>query len=238
MKTLLSLFAITALAVTGLAAPGNSISFTNNATAQGDGVPVNLALGKFDTGLGTLNSVVVTINFGSLGGSFDVTASPVNAANVTSASGIPSVQAAPTNSLGFTSSAPGLVGVTTSPSLAFSVPAGTLQTFSVNSTNWVANSAQNINSSFWGAYQSAGGVGSVIFQVANTPFIFISGGGYTLNATAFTATADMTVTYNYSPTAAVPEPGTWAVGALLLGGAAYTVWRRRQNATAETIAAA
>jgi hypothetical protein len=36
----------------------------------------------------------------------------------------------------------------------------------------------------------------------------------------------------------IPEPGTWAVAALLLGVAAYTIWRRRQKTGVETVAAA
>jgi hypothetical protein len=33
--------------------------------------------------------------------------------------------------------------------------------------------------------------------------------------------------------AAVPEPSTWALSALLAGGAAFTVWRKRQKALKE-----
>jgi len=241
MKTLLSLFAVTALAVTGLAAPGNSISFTNNATASGNNAYVNLALGKFDTGLGTLTGVVVTVNFNTIGGSFTVTTPSDSAvpADVNSADARVTIRQATTNSLGFSQLGQTSFSVLTTPSLLYTVPAPSgSETFAVTSTNVFVNNVQNISSTFWGAYQSAGGLGSVIFQVRNNPDINISGGVFSLNALAFQSTADMTVTYNYSPTAAVPEPGTWAVGALLLGGAAYTVWRRRQNATAETIAAA
>ena len=223
------------------AAHAASVSFTNNATAAGNNTYVNLALGKFDTGLGTLIGVVVTVNFNTIGGSFTVSTpnDSLTPADVNSADARITIRQATTNSLGFTQIGQSTFGVVTTPSLMYSVPAPSgSETFAVTSTNVFVNNVQNISSTFWGAYQSAGGLGSVIFQVRNNPDINISGGVFTLNALAFTSTADMTVTYNYTPTAPIPEPGTWAVGALLLGGAAYTMWRRRQNASAETTAAA
>lgn len=237
MKTLVTLLALLSVGLVSNSSAQGTVSFTNQATALGDSAFVDIPLGKFDTGLGTLTGVVVTVNFTSLQGSFDVTSSAANAANVQFAFGIPAVQQSPTNALGFAPLSAGLVSVATTPALSFSVPANSSQSFSITGTNVFVNNLQNITSGFWNAYQSAGGVGSVVFQVANTPFIQIGGGGFSLDANAFTATANMTVTYNYNAQA-IPEPGTWAVGVLLLTGAAYTVWRRRQNTTIETAAAA
>jgi hypothetical protein len=230
---------ITALLVSHASAQ-NTISFTNSSTASGNNSFVDLTLGKFDTGLGTLTDVVVTVNFTSLEGSFTVTSGAVNAAQVQAAYGLPTLQQSPTNSLGFTPFTPSFPGyaVGTTPSLPASVPANSLQVFDIVSTNVLVNSVQNINSSFWNTYQAAGGVGSVVFQVANAPFVQVFGGGYTLDANAFTATANMTVTYTYNPSAPIPEPGTWAAGLLLLGGAAYSVWRRRKNSATPAPAAA
>ena len=42
-----------------------------------------------------------------------------------------------------------------------------------------------------------------------------------------------TLTYDYNPAGAVPEPGTWAMGALLLGGIGLQLWRRRQQSLAQ-----
>lgn len=72
--------------------------------------------------------------------------------------------------------------------------------------------------------------GSGIIDWSSINFITLSGGGLELD---LSMPAPMSVTAQ-----PIPEPGTWAAGLLLLGGAAYTMWRRRQNATAETAAAA
>jgi hypothetical protein len=239
MKNVVTLLALLFVGLTSNSSAQGTVSFTNQATAQGDSSFVNIPLGKFDTGLGTLTGVVVTVNFTSLQGSFDVSSSAANDATVQFAYGIPTVQQSPVNTLGFNSLVgSSLFSVATTPALSFSVPANSSQSFGITGTNVFVNNVQNITSGFWNAYQSAGGVGTVVFQVANTPFIQIGGGGFTLDANAFTATADMTVTYNYTASTAVPEPGTWAVGALLLGGAAFTMWRRRQNAAVDMAATA
>jgi hypothetical protein len=72
--------------------------------------------------------------------------------------------------------------------------------------------------------------GSGIVDWSSINFITLSGGGLEL---------DLSLRAPISVTAApIPEPGTWAVGALLLGGAAYTFWRRRQNTVIAPPAAA
>ena len=223
------------------AAAQSVISFTNNAVTAGNNTFVDIALNKFDTGLGTLTDVVVTVNFTTLGGDFSVStpADSSTPAEVESAAGRVTIRQAATNSLGFTQLGQTSFGVVTTPGLTFTVPAPSgSQLFAITSTNVFVGNSQNIASGFWSAYQSAGGVGSVVFQVRNNPDITVAGGVFNLNALAFTADANMTVTYTYNPSTAVPEPGTWAAGALLLGGAAYTMWRRRQNTVVETTAAA
>lgn len=237
MKKLLSIAVVVTTLVTSSAWASSSISFTNSGTAGVNDGFVNIPLGKFDTGLGTLTGVVVTVNFLSVGGSFDITSAGIPS-SVTSVGTIPVLQAS-SPSLGFTDFNTGFSSytVSTSPSAPpFSVPANTTQTFNVTPQDIVLNDIQNINSSFWSAYQSVGGVGNVVFAVANFPNIGISGSGFSLNADLFEATANMTVTYNYVDP--IPEPGTWAIGALLLGGAAYTFWRRRQNTVIEPSATA
>lgn len=219
---------------------GSSVSFTNNAIAGGNNTFVNLALGKFDTGLGTLTGVVVTINFTQISGSFEVStpADSFTDAEVDSADARVTVRQSLVNSLGYTQTGQTAFGVATTPGLPFIVGAPSLQTFNVTSSDVFVGLSQSIDSGFWSAYQSAGGIGSVVFQVRNNPDINVSGGVFTLNASAFTAAANMSVAYNYNPAEAIPEPGTWAVGLLLASGAAYTMWRRRQNTAASALAAA
>jgi len=242
MKHLVSfLLALLAVLLSSSASAQSVISFTNNAVASGNNTFANIALNKFDTGLGTLTDVVVTVNFTTLGGDFTVStpADSFTPADIESAAGRITVRQASTNSLGFTQLGQTAFGVSTTPGLTYTVPAPSgSQVFAITSTNVFVGNFQNIASGFWSAYQSAGGVGSVVFQVRNNPDITVSGGVFNLNALAFTADANMTVTYTYNPSAAVPEPGTWAAGALLLGGAAYTMWRRRQSNAAPAPAAA
>jgi MYXO-CTERM domain-containing protein len=72
--------------------------------------------------------------------------------------------------------------------------------------------------------------GSGIIDWSSINFITLSGGGLEL---------DLSMPAPLSVTAQpIPEPGTWAAAALLLGAAAYTMWRRRQNAVVSTPAAA
>ena len=64
---------------------------------------------------------------------------------------------------------------------------------------------------------SFSGAGSVDWTSIN--FISLSGGG--------PISLDLTLNTPVSLAAGIPEPGTWAAAALLLGVAAHTVWRRR-----------
>ena len=73
--------------------------------------------------------------------------------------------------------------------------------------------------------------GSGVIDWSSINFISLAGGGV--------VDLDMGIFAPISVTAQpIPEPGTWAVAALLLGVAAYTMWRRRQNNVVEPVAAA
>ena len=69
--------------------------------------------------------------------------------------------------------------------------------------------------------------GSLTF--ANTDIVTM---GFTPDSIGVFSGAGNTVTFSISGTgpAPVPEPGTWAAAALLVGGAALARWRRRQSA--------
>jgi hypothetical protein len=75
---------------------------------------------------------------------------------------------------------------------------------------------------------SFSGAGTVDWTSIN--FISLSGGG--------PISLDLTLASPITLAAGIPEPGTWATAALLLGGAAYTVWRRRKNSATPAPAAA
>lgn len=230
MKLKLCFALLTSLA-TVASAQQSSVSFTNSATASGLNTYANIALGKFNTGLGTLDSVTVTVRSAILGGSFIIGApNPLIDQEYESAAGRLIIRQATTNALGFTQLGETSFDVATTPSPIVIVPGGTTNTFNVTPltaiTNTSPSAVQAIDSAFWSAYSDPAGSGDVVFQVKNRPDIAIAGGDFFLNATDFTAETTMSVTYVYT----VPEPSTWAM--LTLGAAAATtmfVARRRRG---------
>jgi hypothetical protein len=72
------------------------------------------------------------------------------------------------------------------------------QTYTVNPLSVFVGNTQNIASANFPAYQSAGGAGTVVFQVRNNPDITVAGGVFSTAGTNFTATATMTVVYTYT----------------------------------------
>jgi hypothetical protein len=212
----------------------STISFTNSATALGNNAYVNIALGRFDTSLGTLTGVSVRINFVTLGGAFSIS-TPIDSGADVDFDGAAArlIVRGSSNALGFTQYGESSFAVDTMPGTGTTVPGnGGSQVFSIISTNVLANQTRNIATNFWSAYQSAGGSGSVVFQVKNRPDVSASGGDFTQSITNFTAGANMSVTYTYTGATPVPEPSTVATGAFLTLVAAASYWRRRRNASA------
>jgi hypothetical protein len=219
---------LVALCLLGSAWGQSTVSFTNSATALGNNSFVNFDLNQFDSGLGTLTGVVVTLNFVTVGGSFSVTADSATV-NFNSASARVTVQGSNTN-LGFSTT--GITNqVTTTPGASTEISEGATQAFTVQSTNFLTNQTQSISSNFWSAYQTAGS-GTVSFQVRNNPSLNVSGDNNDWSSvrTNFTATANMSVTYTYTSAEPIPEPSTVAAGAFLTVLAAASYWRRRRSA--------
>jgi hypothetical protein len=208
----------------------NTISFTNSATANGLNSYFDIALGKFNTSLGSLESVTVTVHSAVLSGSFIVGAPnpALDQAYEDAASRI-TIREAPAYSLGFTQLGETSFGLTTTPAPVAIVPGGSTNTFSVTPliafTNTSPNAVQSIPSTFWADYSDPSGLGDVIFQVKNRPDITISGGDFFLNATDLTAQATMSVSYTY----VVPEPSTRALLVLSAAGAGLVAARRRKS---------
>ena len=212
------------------ASPAATLSYTNTANAATNAVPVNLSLPKFNTGLGTLTGVVVTVNFLSLDGSFKVGAVAGTTATLSFVGAITTLSDAPSNNLGFglysnqttVVTTPGLGTVTTGPAT---------NTFTLTSTNVLFNVAQTISNTFWSAYQTNGS-GNIFFTLKQTPVITVSGGpgSFGYDSTLFEGNAQMTVAYDYDPTVVVPEPSTLASGALVAAAALVgSVIRRRRK---------
>jgi len=230
-KTVLS--SLAALFLAGSAWAQSTISFTNSATAAGNNTYVNIALGKFNTGLGSLTGVSVTINFVNLGGTFTVS-TPVDSPSDVDFDGAAArlIVRGASNALGFTQYGETSFSVDTTPGVGTTISGnGGSQLFAVNSTNVLTSQTRVIATNFWSAYESAGTGQTVAFQIKNRPDVSASGGDFTQSITNFSSAANMTVTYTYSGATPVPEPSTVAAGAFLtlIAGASY--WRRRRSAS-------
>ena len=218
----LPIFALTAAAAT---ASASTVSFNNSAFAAGNSTYFNIDLSKFDTSLGTLTGVTVTINEFSVQGSFTATAvsgsGDLNFFGTTA-----TLRQDPSNTLGFTirngtESTDDNIVIT--PSVGTTLSEGQTQTFTITEYIFLSNVASSVDSSFWSAYQ---GSGDILFQLRNSPTATLTAETAQFSNTLATSFADMTVTYTYTP---VPEPSTYGMilGGLALAGAAL---RRRQKA--------
>jgi hypothetical protein len=222
--------ALTFLAAAALisASPAATLSYTNTANAATNSVPVNLNLPKFNTGLGTLTGVVVTVNFLSLDGSFTVNAAASTTATLNFVGAITTLSNASNNNLGFSLYSNQTVVITTPGSNTTTTgPATNLYT--ITPTNVVLNASQTISNTFWSAYQTNGS-GDVSFTFIQQPFITVTGGpgAFGYDSTLFEGDAEMTVSYNYDASA-VPEPSTVAAGALVAVVGTVGLVRRRRR---------
>lgn len=209
-----------------------SVSYTNSITLAGNlgsGVYSNLTLGKFNSDLGDLTQIVVTINFVDVGGSFTISDAVDDGTFNFAAAKILVRQ---TNaSYGFTNVSSSN-NVTTTPGNNTPILTGSSQTFTVANQRVMESIGQTITgTNFFSAYQSAGGAGTIFFQIRNQPTISTTYalGDATLDVSGFTAAASMSVNYTYTPFGPepVPEPATVMAGGLLVLIGAGTYLRRR-----------
>jgi hypothetical protein len=133
---------LAALCLLGSAWGQSTISFTNSATASGAGTYTTLSLNKFDTGLGTLTGVVVTINFVTLAGNFTVTATTEDEVSFEGAQARITLRQRTTNSLGFTQIGQTNFPVGVTPAPPFTISGDDSQIFTVSSTNVLNNGWQ------------------------------------------------------------------------------------------------
>jgi|GEM_PF-3222175 len=233
LKPILAVFITAAMASVASAA---SVSYTNSQIANSNNTSYALNLNQFNTGLGTLTGVSVTIVFLKDGGSFTVTANAPGTVEIDTTKSLMQLND-PTGLLGFTGYSNSAYVFTTTPNANGAIVAdpqgvGQLsspQTFTVATNTIVNNSNSTITSGFWSAYQ---GAGNVAFALKQNPQIsaFFTGNGGSFDTTAFLAQAQMSVTYTYDAAPPeVPEPSTVVAGAMLLGlGVAGAIRRRKQ----------
>jgi len=205
-------------------AQANTVSFYDTHTVGG--TYLDFLLGKFDTGLGALTAVEIKVDFSTLAGSVTVTSSSASPVTVSDVFATFKMRQSSTNTLGFTTTYTNFLGVATTPDWNSTGVAGnSSQVYAIVGGQSYTISPQTISSGFFTAYESVGGVGSVVMQGLSAPTISATGGQYSVDPTAAVASTKMTVTYTYT---AVPEPGT--IGLLAVAGGVILVAVRRRRA--------
>ena len=201
-------------------------TFNNTITVGGTSTNGDLNLGQFNSSLGTLTGVSISVNALSIQGSFWAKGPNVSISAFTDTIRL---RQNPNNLLGFTQiqqtlDADGDLSI--SPDIFATQLNNVTQTsFSITPYSVTSDQTYVIGSSFWGAYT---GTADIVFQLRNSPSLTISGGSGTFDTALATGFADMSVTYTYTPTP-VPEPSTYG---LMLGGLALAAVaiRRRSKA--------
>jgi len=202
-------------------APAATVSFSDTHTIGSTYADFSLA--KFDSGLGALTGVQIKVDFSTLAGSMTVTNGEV--VTVTVGQFKSYFDLAENLTLGVAEYNPSKT-VTTSPAWQTTViAAGGTQTFTVSAQNLATNYTENILSDYFSAYQSAGGLGTVVLSANDSQIITTTGSIYSVNSSALGASTKMTVTYTYT---AVPEPGT--IGLLAVAGGVILLAVRRRRA--------
>jgi len=175
---------------------------------------------QFDTSLGTLTGVQVTVPISELQGSVLVTNPTVSTVSVNNFDSTYYVYGS-SGSLGYTGQVVGIgfTGVATSPDWNTTTIAGSgSQPFTIVAGQVYPVSSETITSTYFSAYQ---GSGHVTFEIKNNFSVTTTGASYTVDTSAAGANSQVAVTYTYT---AVPEPSAALLGALGLLG---LVRRRR-----------
>ena len=181
------------------------------------------AVAKFNSDLGTLTGVEVTVNISHLQGSFKViNPDAVTSLTVGALDATMTVRQAPSSGLGYTQTPAYLYNIATTPPWAsVTILPSSSQVFLVDAGQDYTFSPQTITPTYWSAYQSSGGLGTVTFQAKNVPIASITGGVATQDPSLTVANTQFQVTYTYT----VPE-----TSAALLGGLGLlTLLRRRRR---------
>ena len=191
-------------------ASANTVSYSSTQLIQSSFLDFNL--GQFDTSLGTLTGVAVTVDFATLQGAFTVHNNDVTLSTLTDYQSLFSIKGS-TNALGYTTQSNVTIDpVSTTPDWATNIAGLSSQTFTINGgqdfTSYLAHQTVNIAPGYFSAYE---GSGSVTFQARDVQSITTTGSSYTLDSGSAGATTQLTVTYTYSP---VPEPSTFILFSL------------------------
>jgi hypothetical protein len=229
MKLTKTLFCIAALLLASSTLNADTVSF--NATKSVDSIGINFALGKFDTGLGTLTGLSLTIHSVGEGAFLITNTSLTDPARVKNFSNSLFLTANDGGMADYTSST--LVETTTpaTAGLGNLLPANTSRTYTIDAGQVLVNNiVLSINSSAWGNYQSAGGIGTASFDAATSPSITVVGAAYAANTNNATANTELTLAYTYtSGPVPAPEPSTVVVQLLIAAAGVWFFVRRRRS---------
>ena len=218
-----------ALASTGLASAARYTNYSSTQFTQG--TVLDFSVAKFNSNLGTLTGVTVTVTSGNLQGSPTVTNPTagtvgINAITDTFYVTTPSASGGYSSVLGYYSASLITNPVLTTPTrVSVTIPAGETQVLTIDAgqstTLTSRDRIQDIGSGFFSAYQAAGGTGSVTFQAQNIFSITTTGASYTVNSSDVGNNTQFAITYTYS---AIPETSS-----ALLGGLGTLVLLRRRR---------
>ncbi len=183
---------------------------------------------KFDLNLGTLTAITLDIS-GALSGSFLVTNSDPTAITVYDSQGRIRLTfqgaGAPVALNGAY-----LKPLSTSPSTdstGTTIPALSNQTFTLTGANTLPSISSNQFAN--AAYYSALGGGTFDTTMIRTFNVTVDGSIFNVDGSPVVAGGKIDLTYTYTPSSPVPEPGTWAAAAMLFGGAGFMRWRKRRS---------
>ena len=187
----------------------------------------NFDVAKFDSSLGTLTGVQVSVVQSTLAGSVDVTNSAVTATNVGTFDSTYYVKGV-TSGLGYSTTASTIFDVETTPAWgSVTIAPSNTVTLTVADGQAFSVSPQNIAAAYFSTYSSVGGAGVVTFAAKNTQTISTTGSSYSVNSSLAKTATKFAVSYTYSTAAPVPEPrGVMGISVMAL---AWLVLRRRQS---------
>lgn len=220
MKTTLPVLALAAALITGASAASYTVSSGDAVNLGISGSDINFVMPQFDTSLGTLTGVTVSITQSNLGGTFDVTNGGLTGIQVDAVSSDYRVRQV-TSGLGYTQQFLDIAPLVTTP---VSNPSPTINlsqtlTFTITAAQGYIISDQVIGEDFFGAYE---GPGTVTFGIRNRLIVTTTGAIFTVDTADSYTTSQMAITYTYQP---IPEPS-----AALLGGlGALALLRRRRR---------
>jgi hypothetical protein len=185
---------------------------------------------QFDSNLGTLLSVSFTLS-GSASGNFRVVSTDEEGVDVFNPRGRLRAHfeagsgPAPGDMIGALTPFLTTPGTTTGSPFAIA-PFGLEDFFIIEPAPLLTVTSSNLVS--FGSYF----IGASTFQthILRNFTVGLDGGTSTQSYVEALASGVMTLDYTYTPSTAIPEPGTWAAAALLAGGAAFVRWRKRKKA--------